>query len=103
MQTVALIAQNNLTSTDSTGAQNRSEKMRGYFYEVRQDSFSYDRRDCGTWRSSGSGFSQKIIGDGMAVIPSEGKLLQSGGRRGYFHGGQQSMRLACVRQKAWSF
>ena len=76
MQAVALIAQNNLTSTDSTGGAEPVRKNEGDIF-----------MKCGKILSPMTGeavelgevpdpvFSQKIIGDGMAVIPSDGKLL----------------------------
>ena len=48
-------------------------------------------------------FSQKIIGDGMAVIPSEENCSSPVWTARLFPWRTQSMRLACVRQKAWSF
>lgn len=47
-------------------------------------------------------FSQKIIGDGMAVIPSEGKLLSPVDGE-VISVADTKHAFGRVRQKAWSF
>lgn len=76
MQTVALIAQNNLTSTDSTGGAEPVRKNEGdIFMKCGKILSPMTGEAVGLGEVPDPVFSQKIIGDGMAVIPSEGKLL----------------------------
>lgn len=76
MQTVALIAQNNLTSTDSTGGAEPVRKNEGdIFMKCGKILSPMTGETVGLGEVPDPVFSQKIIGDGMAVIPSEGKLL----------------------------
>ena len=76
MQTVALIAQNNLTSTDSTGGAELVRKNEGdIFMKCGKILSPMTGEAVGLGEVPDPVFSQKIIGDGMAVIPSEGKLL----------------------------
>ena len=76
MQTVALIAQNNLTSTDSTGGAEPVRKNEGdIFMKCGKILSPMTGEAVGLGEVPDPVFSQKIIGDGMAVIPSDGKLL----------------------------
>lgn len=76
MQAVALIAQNNLTSTDSTGGAEPVRKNEGdIFMKCGKILSPMTGEAVGLGEVPDPVFSQKIIGDGMAVIPSEGKLL----------------------------
>ena len=76
MQTVALISQNNLTSTDSTGGAEPVRKNEGdIFMKCGKILSPMTGETVGLGEVPDPVFSQKIIGDGMAVIPSEGKLL----------------------------
>ena len=76
MQTVALIVQNNLTSTDSTGGAELVRKNEGdIFMKCGKILSPMTGEAVGLGEVPDPVFSQKIIGDGMAVIPSEGKLL----------------------------
>ena len=76
MQTVALISQNNLTSTDSTGGAEPVRKNEGdIFMKCGKILSPMTGEAVGLGEVPDPVFSQKIIGDGMAVIPSEGKLL----------------------------
>lgn len=76
MQTIALIAQNNLTSTDSTGGAEPVRKNEGdIFMKCGKILSPMTGEAVGLGEVPDPVFSQKIIGDGMAVIPSEGKLL----------------------------
>ena len=76
MQTVALISQNNLTSTDSTGGAEPDRKNEGdIFMKCGKILSPMTGEAVGLGEVPDPVFSQKIIGDGMAVIPSEGKLL----------------------------
>ena len=76
MQTVALIVQNNLTSTDSTGGAELVRKNEGdIFMKCGKILSPMTGEAVGLGEVPDPVFSQKIVGDGMAVIPSEGKLL----------------------------
>lgn len=76
MQTVALIVQNNLTSTDSTGGAEPVRKNEGdIFMKCGKILSPMTGEAVGLGEVPDPVFSQKIIGDGMAVIPSDGKLL----------------------------
>ena len=76
MQTVALIVQNNLTSTDSTGGAEPVRKNEGdIFMKCSKILSPMTGEAVGLGEVPDPVFSQKIVGDGMAVIPSEGKLL----------------------------
>ena len=76
MQTVALIARNNLTSTDSTGGAEPVRKNEGdIFMKCSKILSPMTGEAVGLGEVPDPVFSQKIVGDGMAVIPSEGKLL----------------------------
>ena len=76
MQAVALIAQNNLTSTDSTGGAEPVRKNEGdIFMKCGKILSPMTGEAVGLGEVPDPVFSQKIIGDGMAVIPSDGKLL----------------------------
>ena len=77
MQTVALVAQNNTgESQDSTrGAEPVKEHEGDIFMKCSKILSPMTGEAVGLGEVPDPVFSQKIIGDGMAVIPSEGKLL----------------------------
>ena len=76
MQTVALVAQTILQVQDSTGRRTGQKKHEGdIFMKCGKILSPMTGEAVGLGEVPDPVFSQKIIGDGMAVIPSEGKLL----------------------------
>lgn len=76
MQTVALIAQTILQVQDSTGRRTGQKKHEGdIFMKCSKILSPMTGEAVGLGEVPDPVFSQKIVGDGMAVIPSEGKLL----------------------------
>lgn len=103
MQAVALIVQNNLTSTDSTGGAELVRKNEGdIFMKCGKILSPMTGEAVGLGRSSGSGFFPEDYRGWYGGDPVRGKTAQSGGRRGYFRADTKHA-FACVRQKAWSF
>lgn len=76
MQTVALVAQTILQVQDSTGRRTGQKKHEGdIFMKCSKILSPMTGEAVGLGEVPDPVFSQKIVGDGMAVIPSEGKLL----------------------------
>lgn len=76
MQTVALVAQTILQVQDSTGRTTGQKKHEGdIFMKCSKILSPMTGEAVGLGEVPDPVFSQKIVGDGMAVIPSEGKLL----------------------------
>ena len=76
MQTVALVAQTILQVQDSTGRRTGQKKHEGdIFMKCSKILSPMTGEAVGLGEVPDPVFSQKIVGDGVAVIPSEGKLL----------------------------
>lgn len=76
MQTVALVARTILQVQDSTGRRTGQKKHEGdIFMKCSKILSPMTGEAVGLGEVPDPVFSQKIVGDGMAVIPSEGKLL----------------------------
>ena len=76
MQTVALVVQTILQVQDSTGRRTGQKKHEGdIFMKCSKILSPMTGEAVGLGEVPDPVFSQKIVGDGMAVIPSEGKLL----------------------------
>ena len=76
MQAVALVAQTILQVQDSTGRRTGQKKHEGdIFMKCSKILSPMTGEAVGLGEVPDPVFSQKIVGDGMAVIPSEGKLL----------------------------